>query len=109
MRAVPAVGIMNPASMRIVVDLPAPFGPRKPSTSPRATPNETSSTAVKLPKRLVSPSISISTGWPSAATPRLPRFPSGQVPSGGGNNGISGQCKLPLPEWRRLNLRFATR
>ena len=27
---------MNPASMRMVVDLPAPFGPRKPSTSPLA-------------------------------------------------------------------------
>ena len=27
---------MKPVSMRMVVDLPAPFGPRKPSTSPRA-------------------------------------------------------------------------
>ena len=26
----------------IVVDLPAPFGPKKPSTSPRATSNDTS-------------------------------------------------------------------
>ena len=35
MRAVPSVGIMKPASIRIVVDLPAPLGPRKPTTSPR--------------------------------------------------------------------------
>src|ERR1700676_4363259 len=60
MRAVPAVGIMNPASMRIVVDLPAPFGPRNPTTSPRPTLKDTLSTAVKVPKRLVSPSISMS-------------------------------------------------
>ena len=50
---------MKPASMRIVVDLPAPFGPRKPTTSPRPTVKDTLSTAVKVPKRLVSPSISI--------------------------------------------------
>ena len=50
---------MKPANIRIVVDLPAPLGPRKPSTSPRDTLNEMSSTAVKAPKRLVSPAISI--------------------------------------------------
>src|SRR5262245_10166605 len=41
---------MNPVSMRMVVDLPAPFGPRKPSTSPRSTENETSFTASFVPK-----------------------------------------------------------
>ena len=59
-RAVPEVGGMKPASMRMVVDLPAPFGPRNPSTSPRATLNDTSSTAMRWPKRLVRCSISIS-------------------------------------------------
>ncbi len=83
------MGIMKPASMRIVVDLPAPFGPRKPSTSPRATLNVTSSTAVKLPKRLVRPVISISTGRPAALTRHLPLV----VPYAGGNSAISGQCK----------------
>ncbi len=29
-RMVPLVGLMSPQSMRIVVDLPDPFGPRKP-------------------------------------------------------------------------------
>src|SRR5258708_31258390 len=38
--------------MRIVVDLPAPLGPRKPKTSPCATSSETLSTATKSPKRL---------------------------------------------------------
>src|SRR3954447_19275514 len=36
---------MNPVIMRMVVDLPAPLGPRKPSTSPRSTPKEMPSTA----------------------------------------------------------------
>src|SRR5688572_17620876 len=46
----PAVGGMKPVIMRIVVDLPAPFGPRNPSTSPRSTLNETPSTARLGPK-----------------------------------------------------------
>src|SRR3546814_5096599 len=41
------------------VDLPAPLGPRKPSTSPRPTAKDTSSTATMGPKRLVRWSISI--------------------------------------------------
>ena len=42
----PEVGGMKPVTMRIVVDLPAPFGPRKPSTSPRSTENDRSFTAI---------------------------------------------------------------
>jgi len=41
---------MNPVSMRMVVDLPAPLGPRKPSTSPFSTVNETPFTATFGPK-----------------------------------------------------------
>ena len=33
----PAVGRSSPSTMRIVVDLPAPFGPRKPVTRPGST------------------------------------------------------------------------
>src|SRR5713101_8309164 len=40
----------------MVVDLPAPFGPRKPTTWPRSTAKETWSTAVTPSKRLVTPS-----------------------------------------------------
>ena len=46
----PEVGGMKPVIMRMVVDLPAPFGPRKPSTSPRSTVNEIASTARFGPK-----------------------------------------------------------
>src|SRR5581483_5655474 len=55
----PDVGGMKPVTMRMVVDLPAPFGPRKPSTSPRSTLNEMPSTARFAPKALTRFSILI--------------------------------------------------
>ncbi|OQC26274.1 MAG: hypothetical protein BWX70_02358 [Verrucomicrobia bacterium ADurb.Bin070] len=58
--AVPAVGGMNPVIIRIVVDFPAPFGPRKPRTSPFSTEKETPLTAWNEPKsflRLLTVSI----------------------------------------------------
>src|SRR5215217_2357147 len=48
----PSFGGMNPVIMRIEVDLPAPFGPRKPSTSPRSTENEMPFTARLVPNIL---------------------------------------------------------
>ena len=45
--AVPEVGFSSPHSMRMVVDLPAPFAPRKPKISPRSTSKLMRSTAVK--------------------------------------------------------------
>src|SRR6516165_5283076 len=48
----PDVGARSPQRMRIVVDLPAPLGPRNPKISPGATSRETRSTAMKSPKRL---------------------------------------------------------
>src|SRR6476619_2978277 len=50
---------MSPSSIRRVVVLPAPFGPRKPVIRPGSTSKLRSSTATKEPKRLVSPRISI--------------------------------------------------
>jgi hypothetical protein len=46
---VPLVGWRIPAIMRIVVVLPAPFGPSSPNSSPRGTSSEMPSTAVNLP------------------------------------------------------------
>src|SRR5262245_15784048 len=77
----PAVGERKPVIIFIVVDLPAPLGPRKPRTSPLSTRKDTSSTAVNGPKRLVSPWISMlavmdwqllptsPAGWPRASGP----------------------------------------
>src|SRR6266540_4112980 len=61
-RPVPSLGWSRPQSMRITVDLPEPFGPRKPKIEPFATLKLTESTALKWPKRLVSPMHSIMTG-----------------------------------------------
>ena len=47
----PLVGAMSVPSVRTVVVLPAPLGPRKPKISPRPTSNDTSSTATRSPNR----------------------------------------------------------
>jgi hypothetical protein len=47
--AVPAVGRSSPIIIRMVVDLPAPFGPRKPVTRPGRTVNDSPFTAVVAP------------------------------------------------------------
>ena len=46
---VPLEGGIKPVIMRMVVDLPAPLGPRNPSTSPRSTEKEIPSTARLVP------------------------------------------------------------
>src|SRR6202007_71236 len=50
---VPTEGGMKPVIIRMEVDFPAPFGPRKPRTSPRSTENETLLTASFGPNALV--------------------------------------------------------
>ncbi len=63
MRAVPLVGASRQVNMRMVVVLPAPFGPRNPKIRPRGTVSERLSTATTSPphveNRLVRFSISI--------------------------------------------------
>src|SRR5687767_1260835 len=49
----PEVGAISPASMRSAVVLPAPLGPSSAKISPGFSSNETSSTAVRSPKRRV--------------------------------------------------------
>src|SRR5260221_5797736 len=48
----PPDGSRIPQSIRMVVDLPAPFGPRTPKISPFSTERDTSRTATRDPKRL---------------------------------------------------------
>jgi hypothetical protein len=45
----PCVGASRPRIIRMVVVLPAPFGPRKPVTRPGLMENDRSSTAVVEP------------------------------------------------------------
>src|SRR5512143_4146767 len=49
----PSEGLRSPVNIRIVVDFPEPFGPRKPKTLPRGTSNEPWSTATNVPNRRV--------------------------------------------------------
>jgi hypothetical protein len=53
--AVPPVGVRKHVSMRIVVVLPAPLGPRNPTICPRWTSNEIWSTAVVCAYLFVKP------------------------------------------------------
>lgn len=59
MEMVPDVGRISVSNIRMVVDLPAPFCPRKPYTSPLGTEKERSSTAVTSLKIFVNPFTSI--------------------------------------------------
>src|SRR3954452_13362933 len=62
MRARPLSGSERPTSIRMVVVLPAPLGPRKPVTVPGSQRNVTSETTVRPPSCLVSPLAWMMTG-----------------------------------------------
>src|SRR5947209_5766908 len=81
----PALGGMNPVIMRIVVDLPAPLGPRNPSTSPFPTSKETPSTACFDPKDLLRFSTLITGPLQNTYTDRRGLA---EVPCGGRRNRI---------------------
>src|SRR5215218_4850435 len=58
----PASGIACAVSIFIVVDLPAPFGPSRPTHVPSGTSRSSPSTAVMSPKRFVTPRRRIARG-----------------------------------------------
>src|ERR1700722_18761583 len=71
-RILPSSGTVTPARQRMRVDLPAPFSPTRPCTSPRPTPMLTSWSATSPAKCLPRPRISIqASGIPFA--PGSPR------------------------------------
>src|SRR3954466_4042927 len=80
----PDVGRSRPSTRRIVVDLPAPFGPRNPVTRPGSTVAETSSTASLSPYRLVKPSRRITRATLAAAPSRGRRRKGGWPDARGG-------------------------
>src|SRR3984957_4690383 len=55
----PALGARRPVSILMVVDFPAPLGPRKPKNCPGATRRSMPSTAINSPKRRVRPWVEI--------------------------------------------------
>src|ERR1039458_6375925 len=60
--ASPLEGRNSPSRSRMRVVFPAPFAPRRPTTSPLLTAMSTESTAVRTPKRMVKLRTSASTG-----------------------------------------------
>ena len=87
-RAVPDVGSVSPSSIRIVVVLPAPFGPSSPNTSPRRIFRSRWSTAVVVAVALGQLSVWMTTSsappatapvgaarWRSSAPAELARTP----------------------------------
>src|SRR6185295_2430111 len=83
--ASPEVGSSSPQSMRIVVVLPEPFGPRMPKISPASISNDASSTAFTAPKCFVSPcrrttapfatAVSVTAARTHGADPHVSRQP----------------------------------
>jgi hypothetical protein len=59
MLASPASGVTRPSSIRNVVALPAPLGPRNPVIEPASTVKLSSFTAFTLPKVFVNPDTTI--------------------------------------------------
>src|SRR5688500_1780036 len=90
----PASGVSRPHNMRNVVILPLPLGPSKPHMRPRATRSATSSTTVRVSKRLVNPRTSIAQSVPMARSlllaargrgaPHVERLAGLQAPAVGG-------------------------
>ena len=64
-QASPSLAGKRPVSIFIVVVFPHPLDPRKPKISPRVISKFTESTAVKLPKRRVSPCARIAISFAS--------------------------------------------
>src|SRR5882762_1879094 len=81
----PALGGMKPVIMRMVVDLPAPLGPRNPSTSPVPTSKETPSTARFEPKDLLRFSTLITAPLQNTYTDR---HGSAEVPAAASGTGF---------------------
>src|SRR6266576_1295564 len=89
---------MRPRSIRIVVVLPEPLGPRKPYTEPAGTARLTPSTASWPPRnRLDSPALLIATAGPQDAAAGAQGRPA---PAGGGPSRpkpISSRGPAPCP------------
>src|SRR4051812_7014433 len=94
MTAPPPVGATRPSSMRSVVDLPAPFGPRKPVTAPARTSKLRSSTATTSPKRLLSPWISIAAIHLSPWRFRCLELSAGRAPISSAVGRVRGQPRV---------------
>src|SRR3954452_19198177 len=79
----PASGIACAVSRRMVVDLPAPLGPSRPTQVPSATSRSSRSTAVSAPKRLTTPVRRSAGGTPLRVSRGDAQFGTGSRPNQG--------------------------
>src|SRR3954464_14429840 len=100
----PDVGLIRPTSMRIVVVLPAPFGPRKPKISPRWISNETLSTIVLSPMIFVR-LVAVSVGLVSFIRAPFPALVPATHRRDRGGNSVRRRILL-IPARRHRDLRF---
>ena len=90
-----------PQSMRMVVDLPAPLGPRKPKISPRLTSKLTRLTATKLPKRFSRLSTTTADSRLAACVRRLHRErASARLCRARGESHVVRDCLASVRRWR---------
>src|SRR5450755_443444 len=88
----PLVGKARPSSIRMVVVLPEPFGPRKPYTEPRGTARSMWSTATWPPRnRLVRPVVDTASAWPAPTGDAAPW----DVAAGAAGPGAPGSAAAP--------------
>src|SRR3954468_4272616 len=108
MRASPLSGSERPTSMRIVVVLPAPLGPRNPVTVPGSQRNVTSETMVRPPSCLVSASVWImpADSWPAGFAARVRGLRSPGLAAVAGSD--FGRGPRP-PRWLSLDPRAMAR
>src|SRR5688500_3306595 len=78
----PLVGGMKPVIIRMLVDLPAPLGPRNPRTSPRSTVNEMPFTATFGPNVFVKFSTLIMLAPIGGSSAQQPLFVNAQFGNG---------------------------
>src|ERR1700729_1568653 len=91
MVAVPSDGWTRPSSMRRVVVLPEPLGPRKPVTRPGSTVNDRLSTASTDPKCFESPLISM--GSPRVEAPGVIEATIARAPLPVRSTTAGGMCR----------------
>ncbi len=97
--AVPDVGRSRPSTSRMVVDFPAPLGPRNPVTRPGTTLKVSRSTARVVPYSLVrswTSMLVMPQGWLPGGVLGLPRPGRSSPPRGGGSLSVAAGT---MTEW----------
>src|SRR4051794_3650568 len=93
----PSSGIACAVSRRMVVDLPAPLGPSRPTQVPSGTSRSRWSTAVRSPKRLTTPCKRSAGGTPRRVSCGYAQFGTGSRPNQSLEERQVGDQRLGVP------------